>query len=156
MKKLIILLSLVLFISCTHTVHSLDVDTQKKEQIENELLWTCGENCEIEKCWSETSTTHVCDVKFSFVTDWSKKDVLIKTSKALSAKGLDVGFCGYDSAGTQVASIFLGVLGAGVAAGATGGGGGSLSPSGGSNMNVISVASNDVMKEACSSTPVIE
>lgn len=151
------LLFFFLLVGCTHSVYRLDVDQPQQQRIEQELTKSCGDSCEIEKCWSEKQDVLVCTVNFSFFSDYHKSKVLTDVSKRLHADQLQVGFCGQDTFATSMAGAFVFGLVAGALGGGstpTGGGG----PSGG----VAAMAhpppnfANDQasIEQACSSVPV--
>lgn len=141
---------------CAHEVYSLEIETEKRNVIVSELNKQCEKSCVIEKCWSETQSIQFCEVSFSFTTSSTKENILNETSEALSKKGLQVGFCGRDSVGTELVAAFFRGMGSGMAASATGG---SVAPAvyGSSSSSVRTVASveiNDLLAKACDSTPV--
>src|SRR5204863_144918 len=91
-KFLFIILSLCL-VSCTHAVFQADVGPSSFNTIAANLEKHCQENCELEKCWKENPDMMVCDVQFSFTTDYTQRVLLVSASQDLKQKGLNVGFC---------------------------------------------------------------
>lgn len=104
---------------CSHAVYQSEVQPLKKILISEELKNYCGEDCEILKCWRETKDLSVCKVVFAFYSDDFKKETLFKVSKELHSKGVNVGFCAYNSMGTKLFNTFFHFLGVALTAAAT-------------------------------------
>ena len=159
----LILISIFLIlvnVGCSHVVYRMEAEEPTRSSISKELKSNCSDNCSLQRCWRETPDVTVCDVTFNFQLDSSKKAILLKASQDLASNGFQVGFCGRDSAGTQLVAAFFRGAGGGLAAGAIGG---SVSPASMSAVGVgdrgsVSTQSNaeSMITKACSSTPVVE
>lgn len=114
---------LAILTGCVHSVHSLEVESDKKVVIESALTSACAsEKCELGSCWQETKDIVFCEVEFSFIDDERKKEVLSVASLELHDNGIYSGFCARNSLGTRMAyALVEGVVG-GVVAVALGGG----------------------------------
>ena len=139
-------------VACSHEVYRLDVDSDLHQEVTRELFAECGENCQMQNCWMETKDLVVCNVEFDFTSNSSQIGILQQASEDLQMAGLDIGFCGRDSASTKLVFAFLG--------GATGAVSSHFGGNGAFTAAMISASaggaheSQDRFFEACSSPPI--
>jgi hypothetical protein len=135
--------------ACAHQVFSLDVDDQKADVIRTELERGCSsDRCSLGRCWSETEDLIVCAVEMSTFSGSGKQELLERVRTRLSKQQIDVGFCGHDSTGTQVAGGIVCALVAGALSGGRGG-----ATAGCGHDQVEAVGPENEIDLACSTEP---
>jgi hypothetical protein len=160
MKKILSLILMISLSGCTHAIYKLEVEPDVISSVHQTIGGYCGSSCEVEACWYETEQLVVCNVYFSFVTDSSQIEVLLKSSEALAAQKIQAGFCGKDTLGTIMVAAFIGGLIGGAIDRGIGGGhyGGSTGGAigvgfGGSHDTEAIYKDREVIKRACGSDP---
>ncbi|MCX6118454.1 MAG: hypothetical protein NT027_13000 [Proteobacteria bacterium] len=151
----------VLFQSCVHNVHSLNVNDETQSQIKQSIETHCKkDSCSLQKCWEEEPDLYACRVEFSLSSDYERSNILTKIVDDLEEKGIDSGFCASDTvpagaarfAGQMAGAILAELLVAVVSGGRAGGNNPFIH--GGSHEN--SVAINTKHTDVCDTEPVLQ
>jgi hypothetical protein len=158
MTKILNLAGVFLFLlflaGCTHAVYQADVEPSNFNTIAANLEKRCQGDCELEKCWKENPGMMVCDVQFSFTTDYTQRVLLVSASQDLKKKGLNVGFCSASDFPTQMVGAFIGGMTGAVLNHSLGGGGDPVAM--GSSFDGTNVGNEGLENDPCFSEPVVE
>lgn len=150
--RLLVVVSMVTLGACVHQVYRLEADDQKVADIQSELENECRpDQCSLGRCWSETQDLTVCKVDLSFFSGGAKQELLERVRQNLSKRGIEVGFCGHDSTGTQFAGGMACALVVGMLSGASGGHGGAAGACGHDRVEVVGPEAT--IDNACSTEP---
>lgn len=150
--KPLFLFTMLFLSSCTHTVPSTRVSPDTLQEVKAAVDRTCQDRCEIDQCWWETSTLVVCRVAFSMTTSFTQSEILKNTLAEFKKSHLKIGFCGVDSAGTQLLASAIGGLAGGATRAATHSSGTTTYIA--TSSTVTSPSDSTQMDTACETEPV--